>query len=87
VARSWQARADGYQVPPTYGNADGNHDLRAGEVSFANFLFLPSWFAKLLEAIFLVLSKSDGCQVGLPNYCSCLALLLLELRILRGNEN
>jgi hypothetical protein len=40
-----------------------------------------------LEAIFLVLSKSDGCQVGLPNYCSCLALLLLELRILRGNEN
>jgi hypothetical protein len=37
------------------GNADGNHDPRIyarGEVSFAKFLFLPSWFAKLLEANF-----------------------------------
>jgi hypothetical protein len=37
---------------PSYleGNADGNHDPRAhisrGEVSFAKFLFLPSWFAQ-----------------------------------------
>jgi hypothetical protein len=38
-----------------------------GEVSFAKFLFLPSWFAKLSEADFLVLPKLDGCQVGLPN--------------------
>jgi hypothetical protein len=28
-----------------------------GEVSFAKFLFLPSWFAKLLEANFFVLPK------------------------------
>jgi hypothetical protein len=28
-----------------------------GEVSFAKFLFLPSWFAKLLEAIFSHLPK------------------------------
>jgi hypothetical protein len=38
------------------GNADGN-TIRAriyahGEVSFAKFLFLPSWFAKLLEGNF-----------------------------------
>jgi hypothetical protein len=28
-----------------------------GEVSFAKFLFLPSWFAKLLEAIFSRFAK------------------------------
>jgi hypothetical protein len=28
-----------------------------GEVSFANFLFLPSWFAKLLEANFSRFAK------------------------------
>jgi hypothetical protein len=37
-----------------------------GEVSFAKFLFLSSWFAKLLEANFLVLTKLDGCQIDLP---------------------
>jgi hypothetical protein len=35
------------------GNADGNtihaRIYARGEVSFAKFLFLPSWFAKLLE--------------------------------------
>jgi hypothetical protein len=28
-----------------------------GEVSFVQFLVLPSWFAKLLEQFFLVLPK------------------------------
>jgi hypothetical protein len=42
-----------------------------GEVSFAKFLFLPSWFVKLLEANFFVLPKLDGCQVDLPNCWSC----------------
>jgi hypothetical protein len=28
-----------------------------GEVSFAKFLFLPSWFAKLLEANFSCFAK------------------------------
>jgi hypothetical protein len=28
-----------------------------GEVSFAKFLFLPSWFAKLLEASFSCFAK------------------------------
>jgi hypothetical protein len=42
-----------------------------GEVGFAKFLFLPSWFAKLLEVIFLLLPKLDGCQVDLPNSWSC----------------
>jgi hypothetical protein len=32
---------------------------------------LPSWFAKLLGAIFLVLSKLDGCQIDLPNCWNC----------------
>jgi hypothetical protein len=42
-----------------------------GEVSFAKFLFLPSWFAKLLDANFSCLPKLDGCQVDLPNCWSC----------------
>jgi hypothetical protein len=29
-----------------------------GEVSFAKFLFLPSWFAKLLEANFSCFAKN-----------------------------
>jgi hypothetical protein len=44
-------------------------------VSFVEFLFLPSWFAKLLEAIFLILPKLDGCQVDLSNCWSCQILL------------
>jgi hypothetical protein len=28
-----------------------------GEVSFAKFLFLPNWFAKLLEVIFFHFAK------------------------------
>jgi hypothetical protein len=43
-----------------------------GEVSFAKFLFLPSWFAKLLETIFSCFAKLDGCQVDLTNCWSCL---------------
>jgi hypothetical protein len=43
------------------GNSDGN-TIRAriyarGEVSFAKFLFLPSWFAKLLEGNFSRFAK------------------------------
>jgi hypothetical protein len=43
------------------GNADGN-TIRAriyarGEVSFAKFLFLPSWFVKLLEGNFSRFAK------------------------------
>jgi hypothetical protein len=57
------------------GNADGN-TIRSriyarGEVSFAKFIFLPSWFAKLLETIFLILSKLDRCQVDLSNCWNC----------------
>jgi hypothetical protein len=37
-----------------------------GEASFAKFLFLPSWFAKPLEANF-----SYFCQVDLSNCWSC----------------
>jgi hypothetical protein len=44
-----------------------------GEVSFAKFLFLPSWFAKLLEANFSVLPKLYGCQV---DFAKLLELLL-----------
>jgi hypothetical protein len=29
-----------------------------GEVSFVNFIFLPSWFAKLLEAIFFLFCQN-----------------------------
>jgi hypothetical protein len=36
-------------------------------VSFAKFLFLPNWFAKLLEVIFFILPKLYRCQVDLPN--------------------
>jgi hypothetical protein len=53
---------------------DGNHDPRmhicSGKMSFAKILFLPSWFAKLLEANFLILPKLDGC-VDLPNGWNC----------------
>jgi hypothetical protein len=42
-----------------------------GEVSFAKFLFLPSWFAKLLEANFSRFAKLDGCQVDLTSCQSC----------------
>jgi hypothetical protein len=48
-------------------------------VSFAKFLFLPSWFAKLLEANFLVLPKLDECQVGFPNCWSCSWHIFLEV--------
>jgi hypothetical protein len=33
------------------------HIYASGEVSFAKFLFLPSWFAKLLEANFSCFAK------------------------------
>jgi hypothetical protein len=35
-----------------------------GEVSFAKFLFLPSWFAKLLEANFSCFAKI----IWMPNW-------------------
>jgi hypothetical protein len=43
--------------PPTYRETPMATTIRArtyacGEVSFAKFLFLPSWFAKLLEVNF-----------------------------------
>jgi hypothetical protein len=41
-----------------------------GEVGFAKFLFLPSWFAKLLEANFSCFAKIRWCQVYLTNYWS-----------------
>jgi hypothetical protein len=48
-----------------------------GEVSFAKFLFLPSFYfcqvglQNCWRPIFLVLPKLYGCQVGLPNCWSC----------------
>jgi hypothetical protein len=39
------------------GNADGTRIYARGEVSFAKFLFLPSWFAKLLEGNFSRFAK------------------------------
>jgi hypothetical protein len=46
-----------------------------GEVSFAKFLFLPSWFVKLLEANFLCFSKI----IWMPSwFAKLLELLLLE---------
>jgi hypothetical protein len=47
------------------------HIYAHGEVSFAKFLFLLSWFAKLLEANFSCFAKLYGHQVGLPNCWSC----------------
>jgi hypothetical protein len=48
--------------PPTYRETPMATTIHAriyarGEVSFAEFLFLPSWFAKLLEAIFSCFAK------------------------------
>jgi hypothetical protein len=42
------------------GNNNDNHDLRThmrGEVGFAKFLFLRSWFVKLLEPNFFCFAK------------------------------
>jgi hypothetical protein len=49
--------------PPTNRGTTTATTIRAriyarGEVSFAKFLFLPSWFAKLLEAIFSCFAKT-----------------------------
>jgi hypothetical protein len=44
-----------------------------GEVSFAKFLFLPSWFAKLLEANFSYFAKI----IWMPNWFAKLLELLL----------
>jgi hypothetical protein len=48
--------------PPTYRGTPTATTIRAriyarGEVSFAKFLFLPSWFAKLLEFNFSRFAK------------------------------
>jgi hypothetical protein len=48
-----------------------------GEVSFAKFLFLPSWFAKLLEANFFCFAKI----IWMPSwFAKLLELLLYSLR-------
>jgi hypothetical protein len=46
-----------------------------GEVSFAKFLFLPSWFAKLLEANFSCFAKI----IWMPSWFAKLFELLLLL--------
>jgi hypothetical protein len=48
--------------PPTYRETPMATTIRAriyarGKVSFAKFLFLPSWFAKLLKANFYCFAK------------------------------
>jgi hypothetical protein len=45
-----------------------------GEVSFAKFLFLPSWFAKLLEANFSYFAKI----IWMPSWFAKLLELLLK---------
>jgi hypothetical protein len=45
-----------------------------GEVSFVEFLFLPSWFAKLLEANFSCFAKI----IWMPSLFAKLLELLLE---------
>jgi hypothetical protein len=44
-----------------------------GEVSFAKFLFLPSWFAKLLDANFSYFAKI----IWMPSWFAKLLELLL----------
>jgi hypothetical protein len=49
--------------PTTYRETPMTTTIRAciytrGEVSFAKFIFLPSWFVKLLEAIFSCFAKT-----------------------------
>jgi hypothetical protein len=53
-----------FHPPPSWTgrrNVDVNPNQRvyisAGEVSFVEFLFLPSWFAKLLETNFSCFAK------------------------------
>jgi hypothetical protein len=51
-----------FSHPPTYRETPMATTIDAGiyacgEVSFAKFLFLPSWFAKLLEANFFYFAK------------------------------
>jgi hypothetical protein len=45
-----------------------------GEVGFAKFLFLPSWFAKLLEANFSCFAKI----IWMPSWFAKLLELLLD---------
>jgi hypothetical protein len=47
-----------------------------GEVSFAKFLFLPSWFAKLLEVNFSCFAKI----IWMPSWFAKLLELLLFYR-------
>jgi hypothetical protein len=50
-----------------------------GEVSFAKFLFLPSWFAKLLEANFSCFAKI----IWMPSwFAKLLELLLVYYRLI-----
>jgi hypothetical protein len=46
-----------------------------GEVSFAKFLFLPSWFAKLLETSFSYFAKI----IWMPSWFAKLLELLLVI--------
>jgi hypothetical protein len=53
-----------------------------GEVSFAKFLFLPSWFAKLLETNFSCFAKI----IWMPSwFAKLLKLLLKKGRNKKGN--
>jgi hypothetical protein len=49
----------------------GSTRVPRGDISFAKFAFLPSWFAKCCRLIFLVLPKLDGCQVSLLKCKRC----------------
>jgi hypothetical protein len=52
-----------------------------GEVSFVKFLFLPSWFAKLLEANFSCFAKI----IWMPSwFAKLLKLLLLREESYKG---
>jgi hypothetical protein len=53
-----------------------------GEVSFAKFLFLPSWFAKLLEDNFSCFAKI----IWIPSWFAKLLELLLILPTEYGPE-
>jgi hypothetical protein len=49
-----------------------------GEVSFAKFLFLPSWFAKLLEGNFSCFAKLDDAKL----ICQTVEVALLKKKTL-----
>jgi hypothetical protein len=54
-----------------------------GEVSFAKFLFLPSWFAKLLDANFSCFAKI----IWMPSWFAKLLELLLHVQSTSYDSN